>query len=146
MYGQSNGNEFFTMKEMRLPHKYSIIMDDYIIPYIQQELDGAYNLKKREVIKNSVICIYLSDIKKDTVFLSVQEKDLSPYNYALFYQYYDSFLIITDDEDFGKYVVPNSEKLFKKEPFIGSVLYDPPFWCFRSVADGWRVIFSKRFD
>jgi len=136
IYGQSNNDKFFTMKEIRLPQEYKVIMDSMVIPYINQK-----NYDKR----NTVVSFLYEWAYLDLLEITVETMSLSDYNYSSYYQYYDSILIISSHPEFGKYIVPDSQRLFMKTQIDPVIMdYDPPFWRVVRLDGVWGIIHEPR--
>ncbi len=124
IYAQKD--DFFTMKEIRLPIIYKKIIDSYITPYVENE---KIDLKK--------IVAYIG-IENDTSGIVLLPIDMCSFNSSLYYQYFDSLLVISSDPDLGKYILPGKERSFRKRPYI-FISSDDPQWMIEDMDTIWEI-------
>lgn len=128
IYAQKD--DFFYIEEMHLPSKYKLIIDSLVLPCIKQS---------NRDFRNTVVTLSVSDRFDSIIRVSVCEPNYIRFNSAMYYQYYDSVLVLTYDEDFGKYIIPGKKSLFMKRPFTLQ-FYHPPTWVLQDKDDDWVII------
>lgn len=128
-------NDSFTIKEMRLPDKYNIIIDRIVSPYI----------KDNEVkMTDEVVVLRMLNNQTKDIEVALEVLSACHFNSMLYYQYFDSILVVTPSEDFGKYVVPEQSKKFKKVK--SSLVLDGIKICsLKELDNGWAVLWNE-FD
>lgn len=128
-------DDSFTIKEMRLPEKYNIIIDRIVSPYI----------KDNEVkMTDEVVVLRMINSQTKDIQVALQVLSACHFNSMLYYQYFDSILVVTPSEDFGKYVVPEQSKKFKKvKSYL--VLDGIKICSLKELDNGWAVLWNE-FD
>lgn len=128
-------DDSFTIKEMRLPDKYNIIIDRIVSPYI----------KDNEVkMTDEVVVLRMINSQTRDIQVALQVLSACHFNSMLYYQYFDSILVVTPNEDFGKYLVPGQSKKFKKVK--SCLMHDGIITCtLKELDNGWAVLWNE-FD
>lgn len=128
-------DDSFIIKEVRLPDKYNIIIDRIVSPYI----------KDNEVkMTHEVVVLRMLNSQTRDIEVALQDLSACHFNSMLYYQYFDSILVVTPSEDFGKYVVPGQSKKFKKVKSY--MMHDGIITCtLKELDNGWAVLWNE-FD